>query len=109
MTFLLKDKNYQPVIPQYIKQYRFSNIEGSLRLVFELQNNIKIRKKSFKDFNNQNLQKIIIEFESTNNENQKNIYLMKCLARQESRETYHADIIANKTESYYRQIIQKTC
>ena len=68
----LKDKNYQPVIPQYIKQYRFSNIEGSLRLVFELQNNIKIRKKSFKDFNNQNLQKIIIEFESTNNENQKN-------------------------------------
>ena len=68
----LKDKNYQPVIPQYIKQYRFSDIEGSLRLVFELQNNIKIRKKSFKDFNNQNLQKIIIEFESTNNENQKN-------------------------------------
>lgn len=68
----LKDKNYQPVIPQYIKEYRFSNIEGSLRLVFELQNNIKIRKKSFKDFNNQNLQKIIIEFESTNNENQKN-------------------------------------
>gem|GEM_PF-330687 len=68
----LKDKNYQPVIPQYIKQYRFSNIEGSLRLVFELQNNIKIRKKSFKDFNNQNLQKIIVEFESTNNENQKN-------------------------------------
>ncbi len=68
----LKDKNYQPVIPQYIKEYRFINIEGSLRLVFELQNNIKIRKKSFKDFNNQNLQKIIIEFESTNNENQKN-------------------------------------
>lgn len=68
----LKDKNYQPVIPEYIKQYRFSEIDGSLRLVFELQNNIQIRKKSFKDFNNQNLQKIIIEFESTNNDNQKN-------------------------------------
>ncbi len=67
----LKDKNYQPLIPEYIKQYRFSNVDGSLRLVFELKNNIKIRKKSFKDFNNQNLQKIIIEFESTNNDNQK--------------------------------------
>jgi len=68
----LKDKNYQPAIPEYIKQYRFSEIDGSLRLVFELQNNIQIRKKSFKDFNNQNLQKIIIEFESANNDNQKN-------------------------------------
>ncbi len=59
-----KDPQYKPIIPNFVKNYRFNNDDNWLRIVFELSEDFVIIKKSLKDFGNQNLQKIIVEFTS---------------------------------------------
>jgi len=59
---ILKSPDYQPKLPKYVKNLKFVKEKNILKLVFELNQEVKINKKALRDFSNQNLQKIIIEY-----------------------------------------------